>query len=98
IFKCDWSSDVCSSDLHELDRFRIVQLSDVHHGPFTAGDQIHRAVEVANSLDPDLIALTGDYVSHERAYAAPCAEMLGRLRARHRSEERRVGKAGGCGG
>ncbi|OLE55813.1 MAG: hypothetical protein AUG51_01350 [Acidobacteria bacterium 13_1_20CM_3_53_8] len=67
----------------ELDRFRIVQLSDVHHGPFTAGDQIHRAVEVANSLDPDLIALTGDYVSHERAYAAPCAEMLGRLRARH---------------
>src|SRR5256714_1774778 len=67
----------------ELDRFRIVQLSDVHHGPFTAGDQIHRAVEVANSLDPDLIAPTGDYVSHERAYAAPCAEMLGRLRARH---------------
>ena len=67
----------------ELDRFRIVQLSDVHHSPFTAGDQIHRAVEVANSLDPDLIALTGDYVSHERAYAAPCAEMLGRLRARH---------------
>ncbi|HMF54737.1 MAG TPA: metallophosphoesterase [Pyrinomonadaceae bacterium] len=67
----------------ELDRFRIVQLSDVHHSPFTGSEQIRRAVETANSLEPDLIALTGDYVSHERAYAAPCAEMLGRLRARH---------------
>ncbi|MEJ7713780.1 MAG: metallophosphoesterase [Pyrinomonadaceae bacterium] len=28
------------------------------------------------------MALTGDYVSHEREYAAPCAEMMGRLRAR----------------
>ncbi len=66
----------------ELDRFRIVQLSDVHHSPFTGSDQIRRAVETANSLEPDMIALTGDYVSHEREYAAPCAEMLGRLRAR----------------
>ena len=65
-----------------LDRLRIVQLSDIHHSPFTGRTQIERAIETANSLDADIIALTGDYVSHERAYAAPCAEMLGRLRAR----------------
>src|SRR6185295_14983913 len=66
----------------EFDGFRIVQLSDIHHSPFTSRQQIERAVETANSLQPDMIALTGDYVSKERAYAAPCAELLGKLRAR----------------
>jgi predicted MPP superfamily phosphohydrolase len=66
----------------ELDGFRIVQLSDIHHSPFTGREQVERAVEVANSLQPDVIALTGDYVSHEREYVQPCAEMLGKLRAR----------------
>jgi predicted MPP superfamily phosphohydrolase len=67
----------------ELDGLRIVQLSDIHHSPFTSRAQVERAVEVANELQPDIIALTGDYVSHEPAFAAPCAEMLGRLRARY---------------
>ncbi len=40
-------------------------------------------METANRLKPDIIALTGDYISHDRRYAAPCAELLGRLRARH---------------
>jgi uncharacterized protein len=66
-----------------FDGFRIVQLSDVHHGPFSDREQIERAVETANRLQPDLIALTGDYISKERHYAAPCAEMLGQLKARH---------------
>jgi predicted MPP superfamily phosphohydrolase len=65
-----------------LDGLRVVQLSDIHHSPFTGREQIERAVELANSLRPDIIALTGDYISHEREYAAPCAEMLGKLRAR----------------
>jgi predicted MPP superfamily phosphohydrolase len=65
-----------------LDGLKIVQLSDIHHSPFTGREQVERAVEVANSLQPDIIALTGDYISHEREYVRPCAEMLGRLRAR----------------
>lgn len=66
-----------------FDGFRIVQLSDIHHSPFTSREQVKRAVDTANSLQPDIIALTGDYISKERRYAAPCAELLGRLRARH---------------
>jgi hypothetical protein len=66
---------------HELDGLRVVQLSDIHHSPFTGREQIERAVEAANALRPDIVALTGDYVSHEREYAAPCAEILGRLEA-----------------
>jgi hypothetical protein len=67
----------------ELDGFRVVHLSDVHHSPFTSRNQIERAVATASRLQPDIIALTGDYISHNREYAAPCAEILGRLRARH---------------
>jgi uncharacterized protein len=66
-----------------FDGFRVVQLSDIHHGPFSNREQIERAVNTANGLKPDIIALTGDYISKERHYAAPCAEMLGRLQARH---------------
>ncbi|HEV3469284.1 MAG TPA: metallophosphoesterase [Pyrinomonadaceae bacterium] len=66
----------------ELDGLKVVHLSDIHHSPFTGREQVERAVEVANSLQPDLVALTGDYVSHEREYIQPCAEILGRLRAR----------------
>src|SRR5438045_1268087 len=66
-----------------LDGFRIVHLSDLHYGPFTDARHLGRAIEAANDLKPDLIALTGDYISQERTYAAPCAEVVGRLRARH---------------
>lgn len=73
--------------LHRLpssfDGFRVVHLSDIHHSTFTSREQIEHAVETANRLQPDIIALTGDYISHERHFAAPCAELLGRLRARH---------------
>ncbi len=65
-----------------LDGFRVVQLSDIHHSAFTSREQIERAVETANSLQADIVALTGDYISKERSYAAPCAEMMGKLRAR----------------
>ncbi len=67
----------------QFDGFRIVQLSDVHHGPFSSREQIERAVETANRLKPDIIALTGDYISKERGYAPSCAEMLGKLEARY---------------
>lgn len=67
----------------ELDGFRIVQLTDIHHSPLTGRAEIERAVRVANELRPDMVALTGDYVSHEREYAAPAAEMLGGLRSRY---------------
>jgi predicted MPP superfamily phosphohydrolase len=68
---------------HALDRLRIVHLTDLHHSPFTSREQLLSAIETANRLKPDIVALTGDYVSHERGYAAPCAELVGRLRARH---------------
>jgi predicted MPP superfamily phosphohydrolase len=60
---------------------RIVQLSDVHHSPFLDEERINEAVRMANDLRPDMVALTGDYISHSRDYISPCARALGRLRA-----------------
>lgn len=66
-----------------LDGLRVVHLSDFHYGPIVNPSHLERAIAAANDLRPDIIALTGDYISHDRSYAAPCAELVGRLRARY---------------
>lgn len=63
--------------------FRIAQLSDIHHSPFLSESEISAAAHKTNELKPDLIALTGDYISHSKDYIAGCARALGRLRAPH---------------
>ena len=64
-----------------LDGFKIIHLSDIHHSPFTNIEHIKRAVKIANRLKPDMFVLTGDYVSHETQYIAPVAKVLGKLRS-----------------
>lgn len=65
----------------KFDGYTIVQLSDIHHGALVEASHIRAAVETVNQLKPDLIVLTGDYVTHSRAYIEPCAELLGWLQA-----------------
>lgn len=62
--------------------FRILQLSDIHHSRFFSLDRVARLIEVSNRLRPDLVALTGDFVTYSRASIEPVAEMLGALEAR----------------
>lgn len=61
---------------------RIVHLTDIHHSLFTPLEDIQRAIHLANLLRPDLIALTGDYVTLSPTYIWPVARVLGKLRAR----------------
>ncbi len=65
----------------EFHQFRLVQLSDIHHSSFLSEANIAEAARRANALQPDLIALTGDYVSHSTGYIAGCARALGNLYA-----------------
>ena len=44
----------------ELEGFTIAQLSDMHIGPTTHPDKVDRIVKKTLSLDPRMIALTGD--------------------------------------
>jgi predicted MPP superfamily phosphohydrolase len=63
----------------KLDGLRAVHLSDLHHSRFTDLEHILRAVDIANELKPDIVFLTGDYVSHDPDYIAPVADALGKL-------------------
>lgn len=66
----------------EHDGLKIVQLTDIHHSLFTPLEEVERAVHLANRLRPDVVALTGDYVTLSPAYIRPVARALGKLRAR----------------
>lgn len=43
---------------------RVAQLSDIHVGQATSDIRIRRAVMAVNASAPDLVFLTGDYVTH----------------------------------
>jgi len=80
---------------HEFDGFTIVQLSDFHYEERFSAIPIRHSVDLVNNLHPDLIVLTGDFItvsllkfrhhaSREAAKTAvPCAEVLRPLQARN---------------
>jgi predicted MPP superfamily phosphohydrolase len=72
--------DPLPSAFHGL---RVVQISDIHHGLFLPKEWLSEAVRQANRLNPDVIALTGDFITYSRRNIEPAAELLGRLRARY---------------
>jgi predicted MPP superfamily phosphohydrolase len=66
----------------ELDGLRVVQLSDIHHSQWMSIKWVRQIVDVTNSLDADVVALTGDYVYRGLEYVRPTAIELARLRPR----------------
>jgi predicted MPP superfamily phosphohydrolase len=66
----------------ELVGLRIVQLTDIHLGPWSSEAYVRKVVAAANARDADLLALTGDYVLHSPAYITPAARILAGLKAR----------------
>jgi len=72
-----------------FDGLTIAQLSDLHYHPYFSAGVIRKAVELVEELKPDLVALTGDFVtvpafrSYDRRAAqgaVPCAELLAPLK------------------
>ena len=66
--------------------YRIAQISDIHFDEYTEPSFVRRVVGEANRLAPDLVLLTGDYISNtprgrEFAYQAMhrCADLLREL-------------------
>ncbi len=69
--------------LHREHRgLRIVQLSDFHIGNGLEGKRLNAVLEAANSLDADLIALTGDLFDFDPGVVEEGARALASLRAR----------------
>jgi len=80
----------------ELDGLRIVQLSDFHYDPYFGIAPIEAAVRLANAQSPDLVVLTGDFVTlptietrasrrQSAEMSEPCGLLLRQLRSRYGS-------------
>jgi predicted MPP superfamily phosphohydrolase len=65
----------------ELRGLRIVQLSDLHRSKYTQDRRLRHAVAQANAACPDLILLTGDFVTADPADIEPCSHILSPLHA-----------------
>jgi predicted MPP superfamily phosphohydrolase len=65
----------------EFDGARIAQLSDLHVGPHTSRRYLQRVVAAMESLQPDLIAVTGDQIDDRAEDVAHYAASLAGLRA-----------------
>jgi uncharacterized protein len=76
----------------QLEGFTIALLSDLHYDPHFSAHPLRAAIGLVNGLSPDLIVLTGDFVTNPSyggnaekaaATAAPCAELVKQMRATH---------------
>jgi len=65
--------------------FRIAQITDIHFGPYMGKAGVEEAVRIARAFRPDLLTLTGDFVSPPFGqsfgpagahHAEPCADVL----------------------
>jgi hypothetical protein len=70
---------------------RIAQISDIHYDEFTEPYFVREMVRRVNALNPDIVVLTGDFVTDgllpKRVAARlsyPCAEILGNIQCPHR--------------
>jgi uncharacterized protein len=80
----------------QWDGFRIAQLSDIHYDDYFSVVPLRKAIDIVNALRPDLVVLTGDFVTSRgmgshlvdvqgvKAAAKmiePCARLLALIRA-----------------
>ena len=63
------------------DGLRVAQLSDLHVGPRTPPALVRRAIAAANAFAPDLVVLTGDFLSRSPADVEDLRALLGGLAA-----------------
>jgi predicted MPP superfamily phosphohydrolase len=64
-----------------FDGFRIAQISDIHIGPFMPAEDVRRCVAMVNQLKPDLVALTGDFVTWKASPEVAVVEALSGIHA-----------------
>ncbi len=65
-----------------LDGLRVVHLSDIHVGGGMTRERLRRVVELTNGCRPDLVAHTGDFLTHRSGdFDTPLYEALARVRA-----------------
>jgi uncharacterized protein len=64
-----------------FDGVRILQLTDIHYGPYSRREDLRSLIDLANEQKADLVALTGDFVLNSGRYIPECLEEISRLEA-----------------
>ncbi len=71
--------------------FRIALIADLHYGVFTEPLYLEHVVKLVNSLQPDLIAMAGDFVTSgelpnrfSQSFAYQCADRLAHFQCKQR--------------
>lgn len=64
-----------------LEGLKIIQLSDIHAGSFSDKEPLKKAVELINSLKPDLFFFTGDLVNNKASEYQPFIEVFKDIKA-----------------
>jgi uncharacterized protein len=67
----------------EFDGFRIAQISDLHVGPTIGRKYAEQVVSMVNDLQPDLIALTGDFIDGSVEQLRNALEPIAELKSKH---------------
>ncbi len=60
----------------EADGKSLVQISDLHVGSLVGLQNVRRLVWLINSLDPDLVVITGDLVDEHPSKLEACGKIL----------------------
>ncbi len=67
----------------QLQGTKLVQLSDLHYDGLRLSEKmLHQAISIANQAEPDLIVLTGDYVTDDPSPIHPLVLRLKHLQSR----------------
>ena len=65
-----------------MDGLTIVQISDIHAGPFMDSYRLTGFVEIVNRLAPDVVAITGDIINWGISYTGEIVKVLSGIEAR----------------
>lgn len=66
---------------HSLNGLRLLQLSDIHRSHQVSASYVAEAIDLAQTLAPELIVLTGDFITHNARFFREVAQALRPLAA-----------------
>ena len=66
-----------------LDGLTIAQVSDIHVGQWTHGPVLKKIVNTTNSLDADLVVVTGDLIDYELSDLTAAIDVVKQMHGRH---------------
>ena len=79
-----------------FDGFKIVQISDIHYGPYYELQDLKKLVKNINELNPDIVVLTGDLIDRKAKITTTMVENISKELAKIKSGAGKYAISGEC--